>query len=159
MGTRAEIELDNNVVTVDPDGLRDYHPGVDSFRRETPYTWSGRTHADASQWADELLDATVSSKKNLIFDTTLSNGQWTSELIKDLQAKGYEVEVRAIASHKLESEHGVDERFSKKLDLDGYGRHVPEGARDAIYGKVPASLDTIHAQTDVPIRIFNREGV
>ena len=24
--------------------------------------------------------------------------------------------------------------------------------------KVPASLDTIHAQTDVPIRIFNREG-
>ncbi len=159
LGKRAEVELDNNVVTVDPDELRRHHPGVDAFRRETPYTWSGRTHADASQWADELLDATVSSKKNLIFDTTLSNGQWTSELIRDLQAKGYEVEVRAIASHKLESEHGVDERFSRKLDLDGYGRHVPEGARDAIYGKVPASLDTIHAQTDVPIRIFNREGV
>lgn len=159
LGKRAEVELDNNVVTVDPDELRRHHPDVDAFRRETPYTWSGRTHADASQWADELLDATVSSKKNMIFDTTLSNGQWTSELIKDLRAKGYEVEVRAIASHKLESEHGVDERFSRKLDLDGYGRHVPEGARDAIYGKVPASLDTIHAQTDVPIRIFNREGV
>src|SRR5690606_28352537 len=31
-------------------------------------------------------------------------------------------------------------------------------ARDKIYNAVPASLDTIHAPTDVPIRIFNREG-
>lgn len=57
LGGRAEIELGNNVVTVDPDALRDYHPSVDGFRRETPYTWSGRTHADASQWADELREA------------------------------------------------------------------------------------------------------
>ena len=42
LGGRAEIELSNNVVTVDPDSLRDYHPSVDGFRRETPYTWSGR---------------------------------------------------------------------------------------------------------------------
>lgn len=158
LGGRAEIELGNNVVTVDPDALRDYHPSVDGFRRETPYTWSGRTHVDASQWADELRDATVSSKKNLIFDTTLSNGQWTSELIKDLQAKGYEVEVRAVASPKLESELGVDSRFTRDVDRKGTGRHVPEGARDAIYDKLPNSLNTVHAQTDVPIRIFNREG-
>jgi predicted ABC-type ATPase len=159
LGGRAEMELGNNVVTVDPDALRDYHPRVDGFRRETPYTWSGRTHADASQWADELREATVSSKKNLIFDTTLSNGQWTSDLIKDLQAKGYEVEVRAIASPKLESELGVDGRFTRDVDKKGTGRHVPEGAREAIYDKLPNSLNTVHAQTDVPIRIFNREGV
>ncbi|WP_162253674.1 zeta toxin family protein [Lysobacter sp. Root690] len=152
-------ELRNDAIVIDPDNLRDAHPHVTEFRRETPYTWSGRTHADASQWADELLDATVSAKKNLIFDTTLSNGQWTSELIKDLQSKGYEVEVRAIAAHRLESELGVDRRFTHKLDRDGFGRHVPEGARDAIYDKLPASLDTVHTQTDAPIRIFNREGV
>ncbi len=159
LASTARAELHGDVVTVDPDALRDYHPGVDGFRHETPYTWSGRTHTDASQWADELLDATVSSKKNLIFDTTLSNGQWASELIKDLQTKGYDVEVRAVASSKLESELGVDQRFSDKLEAEAYGRHVPEGARDAIYGKLPASLDTIHAQTDAPIRIFNREGI
>ncbi|MBN7135992.1 hypothetical protein A7A76_14830 [Lysobacter enzymogenes] len=68
------------------------------------------------------------------------------------------MEVRAIAAHKLESELGVDKRFTDKLDLDGHGRYVPEGARDAIYAKVPASLDTIQAHTGVPIRIFSREG-
>lgn len=148
-----------DAVTVDPDDLRRFHSNIDQFRQQTPYNWSGRTHPDASQWADELREATVSSKKNLIFDTTLSNGQWSSDLIKDLQSKGYEVEVRAIAAHRLESELGVDRRFTDKLDAEGFGRHVPEGARDAIYDKLPASLDTVHAQTDAPIRIFNREGV
>lgn len=159
LAATAGNELRGDAVTVDPDELRRFHPNVNEFRRETPYTWSGRTHADASQWADELLDETVASRKNLIFDTTLSNGQWASELINELKAKGYDVEVRAIATSKLESELGVDRRFTQRLDAEGYGRHVPEGARDAIYGKLPTSLDTVHANTDVPIRIFNREGV
>lgn len=155
----ANIELQGDVISIDPDDLRQFHPGVDEFRRENPYTWSGRTHADASAWADEALDAASSAKKNLIFDTTLSNGEWASEtLIKGLQAKGYQVEVRVIATHKLESELGVDQRFTDNLDNQGYGRHVPQGARDAIYHKIPASLDTIHANTDVAIRIFSREG-
>lgn len=154
----AKSELSGDAITIDPDALRNHHPDVGQLRRESPYDWSRHTHADAGQWADELRDAAVAERKNFIFDTTLSNGQWTTELIKDLQSRGYQVEVRAIAVHKLESELGVDKRFTDKLDLDGHGRYVPEGARDAIYAKVPASLDTIQANTDVPIRIFNREG-
>lgn len=159
LGSSAQIELVGDAVVIDPDALREHHPGLDDFQRENPYTWSGRTHPDASAWADELLDATSSAKKNLVFDTTLSNGEWTSEtLIKGLQEKGYDVEVRVVATPKLESELGVDRRFTDKLDAEGHGRHVPQGARDAIYEKIPASLDIIHAKTDVAIRIFNREG-
>ncbi|WP_295861146.1 zeta toxin family protein [uncultured Xanthomonas sp.] len=155
----AERELDWNVVKVDPDKLREFHPQVSDFRDAHPYTWSGFTHPDASQWAEELLKATVDGKKNLIFDTTLSNGEWSAGLIKDLQARGYEVEVRAMAAHKLESEFGVDNRFSNSLDTLGHGRYVPEGARDVIYDKLPASLEIVQQQTTAPIRLFNREGV
>lgn len=155
----AASELHHDVVIIDPDALRGYHSDVGRFSAENPYSWSGRTHRDASLWADELLELTAQSKKNLIFDTTLSNGQWASELIQDLQARGYEVEIRAVAAPKLESELGVDKRFSDKVDTEGYGRYVPEGARNAIYSKLPDSLDTVHARTTAPIRIFNREGI
>lgn len=158
LGKTVRHELSNDVLTVDPDELRDYYPGAGQLRRESPYDWSRHTHADAGQWADELREAAVTGRKNFIFDTTLSNGQWTAGLIKDLQSQGYEVEVRVMAAHKLESELGVDQRFTSNLDKKGHGRYVPEGARDAIYAKVPASLDTIQANIDVPIRIFNREG-
>ncbi|WP_251474057.1 zeta toxin family protein [Stenotrophomonas lactitubi] len=154
----ANQELNEDAVVVDPDELRKYHPDIEELRERYPTSWSSHTHGDASAWADELLDATVSGKKNLIFDTTLSNGEWSSELIKDLQSKGYAVEVRAVATPKLESELGVDKRFTDSVDRNGYGRYVPAGARDAIYDKLPGSLDAIHERTDVQIRIFNRDG-
>jgi len=154
----AEVELRGDAVKIDPDALRDYHPRVNEFRASNPYSWPGLTHNDASAWADELRQAATAGRKNFIFDTTLSHGTWTADLINDLQKKGYNVEVRVVAAHKLESEYGVDNRYSGKLDRDGHGRYVPEGARAAIYDKVPASLDIIHSQTSAPIRIFNREG-
>lgn len=154
----AQGELDGNVVVVDPDALRRFHPSADVFRSETPYSWSGRTHADASKWADQLLEDVVAGRRNLIFDTTMSNGPWAAELINDLKRKGYAVEVRAIATPKLESELGVDNRFSAQVDRAGYGRHVPQQAQDAIFEKFPRSLDVVRTATDAPIRIFDRDG-
>jgi predicted ABC-type ATPase len=153
----ARAELSGDVVIIDPDEMRKYHPRLEEFRATNPYDWSTRTHQDAGQWADELRDAAINGKKNFIFDTTLSNGEWWSGLInKDL--KDYDVEIHVVATSKLESELGVDRRFSDSLDREGHGRYVPEGAREAIYNKVPSSLDMIRAQTNVPIRIFDREG-
>jgi predicted ABC-type ATPase len=159
LAERARIELDGDVVTIDPDALREQDPRLARLRSEYPYEWSSKTHSFASESADRLLEAVSEQKKNLVFDATLSNGQWASEnLIPNLQAKGYDVEIRVVASPKLESELGVDKRFTEKLDMEGHARYVPEGARDAIYEKLPKSLDTIHANSDVAIRVFSREG-
>ena len=53
---------------------------------------------------------------------------------------------------------GVNERFADSLDRKGHGRYVPAEARDASYAKLPRSLDTIHAETGVRVRLFDREG-
>lgn len=158
IGEVAEAEFRHDVAVIDPDRLRNFHPAIDDFRSQNPVIWSGRTHPDASAWADETFEIASGGKKNLILDKTLSNGERAVELIKDLQQRGYEVEVRVIATHKLESELGVDRRFTKGIDIDGYGRHVPKFARDAIYDSIPCSLDILQAKTNVPILIYNREG-
>ena len=128
----AKIELQYDVVPIDPDELRKHHPDVDTFRKAHPYTWSGDTHPDASQWARELRNAAVDSKKNIIIDTTLGNGNSAVDMIKELQAKGYDVEVRSVVAHRLESELGVDKRFADKLNVDGYGRYVPENVHPKV---------------------------
>ncbi|MGO1002339.1 zeta toxin family protein [Lysobacter sp. CA196] len=154
----AEIGFAYDAVTIDPDGLRGYHPGVSGFRAARPYTWADDTHGDASQWAKELRGAAVEARKNIIVDTTLGNAKSATEIIKDLQAKGYEVEIRAMATHRLESELGVDARFTSGVGDKGYGRYVPEEVRAQVYAQLPENLDHVRAETGVPIRIFNREG-
>ena len=151
-------EFSGNIVPIDPDELRRYHPQVDQFRKSEPYTWSDKTHHDASQWAKELRQAAVEGRRNVLVDTTLGNADSAVQTIKDLQAKGYEAEIRVVATHRLESELGVDERFTKSLDKRGYGRYVPEEARAKIYEALPGNLDKVQAQTGVRIRIYSREG-
>lgn len=158
LANTAERQLSYDAVTVDPDKLRDLHPSVSRFRTEHPYTWPTNTHPDASQWAGELRQAAIDQKKNLIIDTTLGHGDSAVAMIKNLQAQGYEVEVRAIATHWLESELGVDERFTRGLDQSGFGRYVPADVRASIYDALPANLDQVRAETGVPVSLYNREG-
>ncbi|HEL3255198.1 TPA: zeta toxin family protein [Stenotrophomonas maltophilia] len=151
-------ELHNDVITIDPDALRDEHEYVRSLRKQYPYTWAGHTHDDASQWAKELRSSAIDGRKNLILDTTLGNGDSAVALIRDLQANGYEVEIRGVVAHRLESELGVDRRFTSDLDLVGFGRYVPEDVRKHVYDALPGNLDKVQAETGIQIRLYGREG-
>ena len=112
----AQREFSYNIVPIDPDAQREHHPDFKKLREAHPYTWSGDTHYDASRWAGELRDAAVAGRRNLIVDTTLGHAEGAIQTIKGLQAKGYSVEVRVVATHRLESEVGVDRRFTESLD-------------------------------------------
>lgn len=155
----ARSELKNDAVVIDPDSLRDAHPKVADFRSAHPYTWADDTHPDASAWAKELRAAAVEGRKNLILDMTLGDGDKAVALINDLKANGYDIEVRAVAANRLESELGVDARFAKKVDIEGHGRYVPEGIREQVYRDLPGNLDQVATRTRTPVRIFDREGV
>lgn len=160
-GTLKDIsraELGGNVVVVDPDELRDAYPDVERLYERHPYTWAGHTHEDASHWAKELRAGAVEGRRNLILDTTLGNGDSAITLIKDLQARGYEVEIRGVVAHRLESELGVDARFSNSLDNYGFGRYVPEDVRKHVYDALPGNLDKVQAETGIQIRLYGRKG-
>jgi len=154
----GKAELGGNVVVVDPDELRDAYPGVERLYERHPYTWAGHTHEDASQWAKELRSAAVEGRRNLILDTTLGNGDSAIKLMKDLQAKGYDVEIRGVVAHRLESELGVEGRFTKSMDRTGFGRYVPEDVRKHVYEALPGNLDKVQAETGIQIRLYGREG-
>lgn len=156
--TAVEFELSDDVVKVDPDELRGAHPDARLLRQQHPYTWAGHTHEDASQWAKELRSTAVEGRRNLILDTTLGNGDSAVSLIKDLQANGYDVEIRGVVAHRLESELGVDARFSNSLDSRGFGRYVPEDVRKHVYDALPGNLDKVQAETGIQIRLYGREG-
>ncbi len=154
----AMRELKENAIIIDTDGYRDAHPEVKEFRKQHPYDWGDDTHPDASAWAKEMLKKATDEGKNFIFDTTLSDGNKAAALIDQLKEKGYQVEVRAIATSSIESELGVDQRFTGSVDRNGFGRFVPEHVRSDIYKALPGSLDTVHEKLpDVPISIYNRE--
>ncbi|MDR6887702.1 MULTISPECIES: zeta toxin family protein [Variovorax] len=162
LAAAAEQEFAGNVVKLDLDEKRNYHPYREQLRETHPYTWASHTHQDARSWTDKLSHDFVEGRRNIVFDTTLGGADhWIGEMKKmqALQKHPYEVEVRVLATHRLESEHGVHERFTDSLEKKGYGRFVPQEVRTSVYDNLPANLDKVHAQLpNARIRIYNREG-
>lgn len=154
MTRAAEAELGHDAVVVDPDELRAKHPGFRSLAQLHPYTWADHTHPDASQWAKELRAEAIAQRKDLIIDGTLP----TTDVIRELKAQGYDVEVRAVAAHRFESELGVEQRFADGIDMNTHGRYVPEHTRKDAYEGLPRALDEVARETGVPIQIYDREG-
>lgn len=151
-------DLGNDVLIIDLDELRDHYPGVSAQRRAEPYTWSDATHRDAQEWTAKLREDAIAGRKNIILDTTLGYADYAVRLVGDLEKQGYKVEVRAVAAHKLESELGVDQRFAGSLDQNGFGRYVPQKVRDSVYGNLPDSLDAVHTQNKVQVRVYGRDA-
>jgi predicted ABC-type ATPase len=151
-------EFGQQAVVVDPDQMRDFYPGVRDLKASNPYSWADKTHEDASQWAKELRAGAIDQQKNLIIDTTLGKYESAKGLVSELREKGYEVEIRALATHRLESELGVEARFSATMGTLGHGRYVPAHIQEEVYAKLPSNLDQLRKADGVPIRIFDREG-
>lgn len=158
LARQVRTELNNDVITVDPDELREEHRHFNALRQQHPYTWAGHTHSDASEWAKQLRSIAVDGRKNLLIDTTLGNGESAVSLIKNLLANGYEIEIRGVVAHRLESELGVDGRFTTSLDTEGFGRYVPEEVRKHVYEALPGNLDEVQAETGIQIKRYGREG-
>lgn len=155
--TRAD--LNDDLVIIDPDRLQGYYPDVGELRSAAPYAWSANISRDVVGWAAALCEEAVQGKKNLIIDTTLSDGEGAAEQIRMLQANGYEVEMRVVAAHRLESELGVDRRFLSGFLRDGHGPHRREASHTQSYESMPGSLDRVLTQTKILIRIFSRDGM
>ncbi|ALN91017.1 zeta toxin family protein [Lysobacter gummosus] len=155
----ARADLGNDLIMIDPDRLRSYWPGLRELRNANPYTWSLDTDHDVGLWAAALQEVAVRGRKNIIIDTTLNDAESLLEQIRLLQAEGYEVQVRAVAVHRMESELAADARFLSGFLRDGHGLYHQETFRKQCYENMPSSLDYVRSQTEIPIRIFNCDGL
>ena len=50
-------EFNDDILVVDPDEQRKYHPEAKRWQQESPYGWSQKTNADAGAFAGGLRDA------------------------------------------------------------------------------------------------------
>lgn len=155
----ARAYLGNDLIMIDPDRLPSYWPGLRELRAKSPYTWPLDTEHDVAQWAAALLTGAVQGRKNIIIDTALDDAERLLEQIRLLQAEGYEVQIRAVAVNRLESELAVDARFLSGLLRDGHGLYHQETFRAQCYENMPSRLDYVHGQTKIPVRIFNSDGL
>jgi hypothetical protein len=153
----AREEFDGDVLVIDPDEQRERIPGVRRLQEADPFGWPKQTNQDAFRLANGLRDAGVDKHVNLVIDGSLSDAGNSIRTIDALQKKGYAVEIRAISTHWLESEVGIDRRFTSQIDRLGIARDVDMEFHNRVYNDLSDNLQKVAEAKGVQVRIYDRD--
>ena len=132
---------DNNVVIINSDELKPFHPKIDEIAKLYPQYYTKVTDQESNTWTSDLFDTALREGYNVIFEGTGRNAR-ILETIKE-KMKKYRVIVRGMAVNELNCLISLLERYEYQVDTRGWGRLVTLDHFYETYNEMPNTIDVI----------------
>lgn len=128
--------LNKNVVKINIDEFRKYHPKSKEIFREYAQKCSKFTGPDVRKWTPKIFEKAINLGYNIIFECTMRTED-ICDTIKKLKNENYIIEVKVLAVNELISRLAIYQRYENELSLYGAGRFVERQRHDeAYYGMI-----------------------
>lgn len=154
-----ELFPDGNVVVINGDDLRNYHPQAEKILRSDDKSFATSTDLDSREWTRELFEKAIETKRNIIFESTMRDPGPISKTMERLKAEGYEITAKVVAANERESTTGIYKRYEGQKAERGYGRFSEKSSHDAAYEGVPKTVEHIEKNQLVDrMEVYSRDG-
>ena len=154
-GYGEEQFVDNNVVVINSDTLKPFHPQIDEIARLYPQYYTKVTDQESNTWTSHLFDTALREGYNVIFEGTGRNSRILSTIKEKMQ--GYEVIVRGMAVNDLNCLMSIIERYEGQVQTKGWGRLVKLDHFYETYEAMPKTIDEIEkSRLANSVEIFRR---
>lgn len=130
----------NNAVIINSDELKPFHPRIDELAKKYPQYYTKVTNQESNFWTDNLFDAAIANKYNVIFEGTGRNLKLLENMIR--QMKEYKIIVRGMAVNEINCLMSIIERYEGQVKQKGWGRLV---VLDHFYKAYEEMLENIQA--------------
>lgn len=131
---------DSNVVIINSDELKPFHPRIDELAKKYPQYYTKVTNQESNFWTDNLFDATIANKYNVIFEGTGRNLKLLEKMMHKMQ--GYKIIVRGMAVNEMNCLMSIIERYEGQVRQKNWGRLV---MLNHFYKAYEEMLDNIQA--------------
>lgn len=149
---------DRNVVMINGDEIRPFHPKAEEIAKIYPELYNQITDQETITWTTRLFEELRQEGYNIIFEGTMRNNRIADESITQLRDElGYTVVVRGLSVCGLESRISILERYECQVKEKGYGRMVLPTQHHRTYVGMPNTIEYIEStgKYDV-LEIFQR---
>lgn len=147
--------FDNNVVIINSDEFKPFHPKVDEIARLYPQYFTKITDQESNTWTSTLFDEALKNGYNVIFEGTGRNAR-ILETIKNKMQK-YHVTVRGMAVNELNCLISILERYEFQVEAKGWGRLVTLDHFYETYNAMPQTIDEIEKSKVVDsVEVYKR---
>ena len=140
-GYGEEQFVDHNVVVINSDTLKPFHPQIDEIARLYPQYYTKVTDQESNTWTSNLFDTALRERYNVIFEGTGRNSRILNTIREKMQ--GYEVIVRGMAVNDLNCLMSIIERYDGQVQTKGWGRLVTLDHFYETYEAMPKTIDEI----------------
>jgi hypothetical protein len=150
---------DQNVVAINGDELRYYHPQYRAIQKTDERRFAELTDAHARVWTKQLFDRAIATHRNVVFEGTMREVGPITDTMQRLKNRGYFVVAKVIAAHARDSMTGIHRRYEEQKAAKGFGRWSNVQAHDDAYKGMPATIDFIeqHKLAD-RLEVYDRRG-
>ena len=146
---------DNNVIIINGDELKPYHPKTNEIAKLYPEYYAMITEQESNIWTADLFDKALKEGYNLIFEGTGRNER-ILETIKS-KMKRYNVTVRGMAVNELNCLISILERYEYQVETRGWGRLLTVDYFYDTYKNMPNTIDKIEKSGIVnDIEVYKR---
>ena len=133
----------NNIVELDCDAFRIYHPYYKQIKETFGKDDAVKTNPFVFKVVDLLIEELSNDKYNLIIESSLNSPNSALDNGKNLPPKGYQVELQIMATPKQISWQGTIDRYNKELKKGGNPRAVSKEFHDKVVNNICSSLDIV----------------
>ena len=139
----ARKRFSNNIVELDCDAFRIYHPYYKQIKKIFGKDDAIKTNPFVFKVVDLLIEELSNDKYNLIIESSLNSPNSALDNGKKLPPKGYQVELQIMATPKQISWQGTIDRYNKELRKGGNPRAVSKKFHDEVVDNICVSLDIV----------------
>ena len=143
IGYSTKIFRDGNVIIINSDEIKPFHPQSEEIARLYPKLYTKITDQESNTWTSQLFEELRREGYNVIFEGTMKNNRIADESITELEDLGYTVIVRGLAVCDLESRMSILERYEGQVAKKGWGRLVVTDHHNQTYHGMPNTIDYI----------------
>lgn len=150
---------DRNVVVINGDELRYYHPRYREIQRTEERRFAELTDPHVRPWTKQLFDRTIETGRHVVFEGTMREVGPITETMRRLRTLGYSIEVRVIAVNERDSLAGIHLRYEEQKATKGWGRWSNMQAHNAAYQGMLTTLEYIETYKLADhVRVYDRKG-
>ncbi len=154
-----ELFADGNVVVINGDDLRNFHPRTEEILKQDDRKFAEKTDPDSREWTRKLFDRAIETRRNIVFESTMREAGPISKTMERLRQEGYHLTAKVVATHERMSTTGIFRRYEEQKAEKGYGRWSELSSHDAGYEGMPRTVDHIEKQGLVDrLEVYNRAG-
>ncbi|MDX9814405.1 MAG: zeta toxin family protein [Sulfurimonas sp.] len=153
-------ELNNNVIVINGDDFRKYHPDYEKLQKEQGKDSPKFTAQFAGEMTEAILKKAIYKKYNIVIEGTFRTSETPLKTLKQLKDSAYETNVYIKATSKEQSWQNCLERYNKMLELDPReARYTDKTHHDLIVDNLAQNVEIVSKSPYVDnLKVFTTKG-